>query len=126
MCGASNVRPEMKVVLAPVGSVIPSNKMVIKKSSIREVDSNGMLCSEEELMLGNDHDGIIEILDNKIKLGTKFSDVNNLNDIVIDINLTPNRGDCASIYGVARDLFATNIGEFKDKYLNFSKNTFDF
>ena len=126
VCGASNVRPEMKVVLAPVGSVIPSNKMVIKKSSIREVDSNGMLCSEEELMLGNNHDGIIEILDNKIKLDTKFSDVNNLNDIVIDINLTPNRGDCASIYGVARDLFATNIGKFKDKYLNFSKNTFDF
>ncbi len=126
VCGASNVRPGMKVVLAPVDSVIPSNKMVIKKSSIREVDSNGMLCSEQELLLGNDHDGIIEVLDNKIKLGTKFSDVYNLNDIVIDINLTPNRGDCASVYGIVRDLSAKDIGKLKSKYLNFSQNNFEF
>lgn len=126
VCGAPNVRPKMQVVLAPVGSVIPSNKMVIKKSNIREVESNGMLCSEQELLFGNDSDGIIEILDSNIKLGTKFSDLYNLNDVVIDINLTPNRGDCTSIHGIARDLFAKNIGKLKSKYLNFSQHIFEF
>ena len=126
VCGAPNVKSGMKAVLAPVGSIIPSNKMVIKKSNIRGVESNGMLCSEQELLLGDDFDGIIEILDKNATIGAKFSDLYGLSDIIIDINLTPNRGDCASVYGIARDLSAANIGKLKPKYLNFSGNTFDF
>ena len=126
VCGAPNVKSGMKAVLAPVGSIIPSNKMIIKKSNIRGVESNGMLCSEQELLLGDDFDGIIEILEKNAAIGAKFSDLYGLNDTIVDINLTPNRGDCASVYGIARDLYAANIGKLKPKYLNFSKSIFDF
>ena len=126
VCGASNARAGIKVVLAPVDSTIPSNNMVIKASEIRGVKSNGMLCSETELLIGNNSEGIIEILDSNLKPGMNFAGSTGLSDKIIDINLTPNRGDCASICGIARDLAATGIGALKSKFFDFYKNTFVF
>lgn len=116
VCGAPNVKSGMKAVLAPVGSVIPNGDFKISKSKIRGVESCGMLCSEKELGLGEDHSGIIE-LDKNIEIGKNIAEIKNLNDVMVDINITPNRGDCCGVYGIARDLSATGIGrlkEFKD------------
>jgi phenylalanyl-tRNA synthetase beta chain len=112
VCGAPNARAGLKVVLAPVGSVIPTNGMKIKASKIRDIESNGMLCSASELGLGEDSAGIIELQDNA-KLGDKIIDVLQLDDPVFDIAITPNRGDCFGVMGVARDLAAAGMGTFK-------------
>ncbi|MCE2993340.1 MAG: phenylalanine--tRNA ligase subunit beta [Candidatus Jidaibacter sp.] len=112
VCGAANARAGIKVVLAPVGSIIPANQLQIKASKIRGVDSNGMLCSAEELGLADESHGIIELESNAV-VGQKFSEHAGLNDVVIEIALTPNRGDAASVYGVARDLYALGLGELK-------------
>jgi len=112
ICGASNARIGIKVAYAPIGSIIPSNQMLIKKAKIAGVESNGMLCSAKELAIGNEDVGIIEI-DEKFEIGTKISEVFSLNDAIIEINVTPNRGDCLGVYGIARDLSATNIGKIK-------------
>ena len=113
ICGAANARTGLKVAYAPIGSVIPSNQMVIKKAKIAGVESNGMLCSARELSLGNEDAGIIEI-DEKWEIGSKITEVYALNDAVIEINVTPNRGDCLGICGIARDLAATEIGTLKN------------
>ncbi len=122
VCGASNVYEGMKTVLAPIGSLIPSNGLRIKKTLIRGVESNGMLCSAEELSLPKgllklkeNDDGIIELpLDAPV--GERFAIYSNLNDALLEINLTYNRRqDCASVFGIARDLAAANAGEL---YLN--------
>ncbi len=110
VCGASNARAGLKVVLAPVGAKIPSNGIEIKLSKIRGVESNGMLCSVEELCLNEEGEGIIE-LPVEARVGQSFSEFANLNDVILDIGLTPNRGDAASVYGIARDLAATGVGE---------------
>ncbi|MFT6332773.1 MAG: phenylalanyl-tRNA synthetase beta chain [Lentimonas sp.] len=112
VCGAKNARKDLKVALAPIGSTIPTNKMVIKKAKIAGTESLGMLCSAGELGIGEDSDGIIEI-DDKFEIGTKISDVFNINKVVIEINVTPNRGDCLGAFGVARDLAAAGIGTLK-------------
>ncbi|MFN8912587.1 MAG: YtpR family tRNA-binding protein, partial [Alphaproteobacteria bacterium] len=112
VCGAANARAGIKVVLAPVGAIIPANQLQIKASKIRGVDSNGMLCSAEELGLADESHGIIELESNAVA-GQKFSEHAGLNDVVIEIALTPNRGDAASVYGVARDLYALGLGELK-------------
>ncbi|NBV06120.1 MAG: phenylalanine--tRNA ligase subunit beta [Proteobacteria bacterium] len=113
ICGAVNARAGLKVAYAPIGSIIPANQMVIKKAKIAGVESNGMLCSAQELSLGNEDSGIIEI-DEKWAIGTKIAEVFALNDAVIEINVTPNRGDCLGIYGIARDLAASGIGKLKN------------
>ena len=113
ICGAANARNGIKVAYAPIGSVIPANQMVIKKAKIAGVESNGMLCSARELSLGNEDSGIIEI-DEKWAVGTRITEVFALNDAVIEINVTPNRGDCLGIYGIARDLAASGIGKLKN------------
>jgi phenylalanyl-tRNA synthetase beta chain len=87
--------------------------MVIKKAKIAGVESSGMLCSARELGLGNEDSGIIEI-DEKWHVGTKITEVFSLNDAVIEINVTPNRGDCLGVYGIARDLSASGIGKLKN------------
>ncbi|MFT3810655.1 MAG: phenylalanine--tRNA ligase subunit beta [Micropepsaceae bacterium] len=109
VCGAPNARAGIKVVFAPVGSVIPASGLELKAGAIRGVVSNGMLCSARELKLGEDHDGIIE-LPADAPVGAKLSDVLGLGDPVIDIAITPNRGDCNGVAGVARDLAAAGIG----------------
>ncbi len=112
ICGAPNARTGLKVAYAPIGSVIPSNQLIIKKAKIAGVESNGMLCSARELGIGNEDSGIIEV-DEEIEIGTKITDLFNLNDAVIEINVTPNRGDCLGIYGIASDLAAKGLGTLK-------------
>jgi phenylalanyl-tRNA synthetase beta chain len=110
VCGAPNARQGMKGIFAPDGSFIPGTGITLKKGVIRGQESNGMMVSEREMGLSEDHDGIIEV-DQKYPLGTPFSEVYGLNDIVIDIAVTPNRADCAGIHGVARDLAAAGMGK---------------
>lgn len=112
ICGAANARAGIKVAYAPIGAVIPNGGLVIKKAKIAGVESNGMLCSGRELNLDEDGDGIIEI-DEKHAIGTKIADIYGLNEAVIEINVTPNRGDCLGIYGIAQDLAASGIGSLK-------------
>ncbi len=109
VCGAPNVKNGMKAVLAPVGSIIPLNNMKIKKSKIRGVESQGMLCSANELCLGSESDGIINIIDDR-----NIGEVYYQGSPVFDISVTPNRGDCLSVQGIARDLYAYGLGELKD------------
>ena len=99
--------------------------MVIKKAKIAGVESNGMLCSARELSLGNEDSGIIEI-DEKWEIGSKITEVYALNDAVIEINVTPNRGDCLGIYGIARDLAATGIGTLKNLEIKKISSQFSF
>ena len=113
VCGAPNARAGIKVVLAPEGTVIPLNGMIIKKSKIREVESYGMLCSAAELMIDGDEGGIIE-LDPTSPVGESFVKILGLDDQVIEISITPNRGDCLGVYGIARELAAAGLGTLKN------------
>jgi len=111
VCGAENARTGIKVVLATVGVNIPNGDFKIKKSKIRGVESNGMMCSQAELGLGDDHSGIIE-LDETAEVGKSFADIVG-GDIYIEIAITPNRGDCLGVRGIARDLAAAGCGTLK-------------
>lgn len=111
VCGAPNARAGMKGVLGLPGAVVPANGMVLKKSAIRGVESNGMMCSVRELELGEDHDGIIELPDNA-PVGTSFADYHGA-DPVIEVAVTPNRPDCMGVHGIARDLAAKGVGTLK-------------
>jgi phenylalanyl-tRNA synthetase beta chain len=95
----------VSVVFAPVGATIPASGLVLKAGEIRGVPSLGMLCSARELGLGEDHDGIIELADDA-PVGTGFAEWAGLDEPVIEIAVTPNRGDALSVRGVARDLAA--------------------
>ena len=112
VCGAPNARTGLKGVFAADGSYIPGTGITLKKSEIRGVVSNGMLLSERELGLSDDHDGIIE-LPGDAPIGAPAVSFLGLDDVVIDIDVTPNRGDCLGIRGIARDLAATGIGTLK-------------
>ena len=117
VCGAKNAKKGLLTVLAPVGTKIypgTNDEFVIKRSRIRGEESFGMLCSEEELGLSDSSEGIIE-LSSKINVGQKFSDYLDDEHICIEIAITPNRVDCASVYGVARDLAASGFGNLKKK-----------
>lgn len=113
VCGAPNARAGISVVLAPIGAVIPTNGLVIKKSAIRGVESNGMLCSAEELGLGTDGEGIVE-LQGEPKPGTAAASALGFDDALIEIAITPNRADCLGVRGIARDLAAKGLGKLKD------------
>jgi phenylalanyl-tRNA synthetase beta chain len=123
VCGAPNARAGIKVILAPIGVEIPTNGLKIKESKIRNVKSFGMLCSAKELDLGVESDGIME-LDNNLTVGIQFSKAYGLNEILIDISITPNRGDCLGIYGIARDLAAAGYGKLIPLNSNSVKGTF--
>ena len=112
VCGGPNARAGINVVLASPGTEIPSNGMVIKKSKVRDVESLGMLCSASELGLGEDNGGIIELPDSA-EIGGNVAQALNLNDPMIDIDITPNRPDCLGIRGIARDLAAAGLGTLK-------------
>ncbi len=112
VCGAPNARTGMMAIFAPSGAYVPGTDMVLKKGNIRGQESNGMLVSEREMGLSEEHDGIIE-LDKDVKIGTPFTEIYGLNDPVIDIALTPNRADCAGVRGIARDLAAAGMGKLK-------------
>jgi phenylalanyl-tRNA synthetase beta chain len=112
VCGAPNARAGLRTAFAAVGSVIPATGDVLKAGAIRGVVSNGMLCSARELGLGQDHDGILELPSDALA-GAPIAPLLGLDDPVIEINLTPNRADCAGIRGVARDLAAAGLGTLK-------------
>jgi phenylalanyl-tRNA synthetase beta chain len=109
VCGAPNARAGIKVVLARPGDTIPTSGIKLKHSEIRGEASEGMMCSAQELGLGDDHDGIIELPEDA-PVGGSFVDYQGLNDPVFDIEITPNRGDALGAYGLARDLAATGVG----------------
>lgn len=111
VCGAPNARAGMKGVLGLPGATVPANGMVLRKSAIRGVESNGMMCSTRELELGDDHDGIIE-LPADAPVGTDFATYHG-SDPVIEVAVTPNRPDCMGVYGIARDLAAKGLGTLK-------------
>ena len=113
VCGAPNVIKGMKVVYAPPGSVIPVNQMKLKVAKIRGIESSGMLCSEYELGISDQHEGIIHMPDNS-KVGCLYIDQMNLNNVMIEIGITPNRQDCLGVYGIARDLAAAGLGNLKE------------
>jgi phenylalanyl-tRNA synthetase beta chain len=112
VCGAPNARAGLKTAFAAPGSVIPATGDVLKIGAIRGVTSNGMLCSTRELKLGEDHDGIMELPADAVP-GQAIGPLLGLDDPVIEINLTPNRADCAGVRGVARDLAAAGLGTLK-------------
>ncbi|MBV9704612.1 MAG: phenylalanine--tRNA ligase subunit beta [Methylobacteriaceae bacterium] len=109
VCGAPNARAGMKGVFSPPGTFIPGKNLVLGKGIIRGIESNGMLCSPAELELSDDHDGIIDLPDSA-PVGARYIDYAGLGDPVIEVGLTPNRGDAASVWGIARDLAAAGIG----------------
>ncbi|HEY5347798.1 MAG TPA: phenylalanine--tRNA ligase subunit beta, partial [Rhizomicrobium sp.] len=112
VCGAPNARAGIKVVLARPGTVIPASGEALKTGTIRGVESRGMLCSGRELLLSEESDGIIELPQDAI-IGGGVAAVLGLTDPVIDVSITPNRGDAASVYGIARDLAAAGLGKLK-------------
>jgi phenylalanyl-tRNA synthetase beta chain len=114
VCGAPNARAGMKGVFSAPGTFIPGKNITLTVGTIRGVESHGMLCSAAELMISDDHEGIIE-LPADAPVGRSYADWAGVSDPVIEINLTPNRPDCTGVAGIARDLGAASIGTFKDR-----------
>ena len=120
VCGAKNAKEGLTTIYAPVGSTIPASGMKLKKAKIRGIESSGMLCSEKELNLGDDSEGITELSD-QISPGTSISKALDINDTYVEIAITPNRPDCLGIRGIARDLAAAGLGELiKEKQIKIS------
>ena len=113
VCGAPNAREGLDRSLRAPGTYIPGSDFTLGIAKIRGVESRGMLCSERELQLSAEHDGIIE-LPPETKIGSPAAAALGLTDPVIDVAITPNRGDCTSVYGIARDLAAAGLGALKD------------
>ena len=122
VCGAPNVRQGLIGVFAPVGTLIPCYNEVLKVGKIRGVESFGMLCSEKELGIGEDHSGIIE-LPQDTQVGVPAADVLPI-DPVFDISITPNRAECLGVRGVARDLAAAGLGKLKPLEIRKISGTF--
>ncbi|QIE55728.1 phenylalanine--tRNA ligase subunit beta [Pikeienuella piscinae] len=112
VCGAPNARTGLVGVFAAPGTHIPGTGVDLKPGVIRGVASNGMLCSERELMISDEHDGIIE-LPETAPLGARYIDYAGLDDPVIEIAVTPNRPDALGVAGIARDLGARGLGAVK-------------
>ncbi|MEM1398733.1 MAG: phenylalanine--tRNA ligase subunit beta [Pseudomonadota bacterium] len=123
ICGATNARAGIKAVFAPAGSHVPGTGVDLKKGKIRGVDSNGMICSEREMGLSDDHEGIIELPDDA-PVGAPVAPLLGVDDAVIDIELTPDRGDCAGVLGIARDLAAGGLGTLKFAKADVTKGSF--
>ncbi len=123
ICGAPNARTGIKVVFAKPGVTIPASGDVLKVGAIRGVESRGMMCSERELLISDEHDGIIE-LSPEAEIGTGAAEALGLNDPVIDVAITPNRGDCTSVHGIARDLAAAGLGRLKSGPVHAVPGTF--
>jgi len=114
VCGAPNAKAGMLGVFAPPGAYIPGIDLTLSKTKIRGVESSGMLCSERELQLSDEHEGIIE-LPKKFagRIGEPYAEAAGLDDPMIHIAITPNRPDCLGVRGVARDLAAAGLGKLK-------------
>ena len=118
VCGAPNAKKDLLTIYAPPGAIIPKNKMKLSVSKIRGVTSYGMLCSESELKLSNESEGITELPSKKYnnQIGKKY--FKNNSSKVIDLSITPNRADCLGVRGVARDLAAAGAGKLKKYHQN--------
>ena len=124
VCGAPNARAGLVGVFGGPGTYVPGSDFTLKKAAIRGVESNGMMCSARELMLGEDHDGIIE-LPADAPVGTSFADYAGLDDAVFDVAITPNRQDCMGVRGIARDLAAAGLGTLKPLDVPVIEGSFD-
>lgn len=111
VCGAPNARAGMKGILARPGDYVPAFGDKLKAGKIRGIESFGMMCAEDELGVGPDHTGIIECPEDAV-VGASITTVYP-SDPVFDVSITPNRGDCMSVYGIARDLAAAGLGTLK-------------
>jgi phenylalanyl-tRNA synthetase beta chain len=112
VCGAPNARAGLVGVFGPPGAYVPGSDLTLKIATIRGVESRGMMCSVRELQLGEEHDGIIE-LPAEAPVGATFAQWAKLDDVVFDVNVTPNRQDCMGVRGIARDLAAAGLGSLK-------------
>ena len=112
VCGAPNARQGLVGVFGPPGTYVPGPAFTLKPAKIRDVESFGMMCSYRELMLGEDHDGIIDLPEDA-PIGTSFADYAGLDDPVIEVSVTPNKQDCMGVRGIARDLAASGIGTLR-------------
>ncbi len=121
VCGAPNARTGLIGVFAAPGVYIPGTDFTLGKAKIRGVESMGMLCSERELQLSNEHAGIIELPESAGEhIGERYVDVMGVGDPVFDVSITPNRPDCLGIRGIARDLAALGLGKLKKEDEGFS------
>ena len=109
VCGAPNAREGLVTIYAPPGAVIPKTNFELKVAKIRGVESKGMLCSESELNLSNESEGIIELSNKEKEIGKSYFKINSQK--AIDISVTPNRADCLGVRGIARDLSSAGIGK---------------
>ena len=113
VCGAPNARGGMKAVFGPPGTYIPGKKITLSVGNIRGVESRGMLISGAEILVSDDHSGIIELPEDA-PVGGSYAQYARLDDPMIEINLTPNRPDCTGINGIARDLAAADAGTYHE------------
>ncbi|EJF85487.1 phenylalanine--tRNA ligase subunit beta [Bartonella rattimassiliensis] len=124
VCGAPNAREGLVGVLALPGTYVPGLDVTLSVGKIRGIESFGMMCSQAELELSSEHDGIIELPEDS-PIGGLFAAYAGLDDPIIDIGLTPNRSDCTGVRGIARDLAATGIGQLKELSLPKFEASFD-
>ncbi len=108
VCGANNAREGLVTIYAPPGTVIPKTKFELKVAKIRGIESRGMLCSESELNLSNESNGIIDLKNKEQDIGKSY--FKSKSEKVIDISITPNRADCLGVRGIARDLASSGLG----------------
>ena len=109
VCGAPNAREGLITIYAPPGAVIPKTNFELKVAKIRGIESKGMLCSESELNLSDESDGIVELKNKEKEVGKSY--FKNKSEKAIDISITPNRADCLGIRGIARDLSSAGVGK---------------
>ncbi|MEP3247793.1 MAG: phenylalanine--tRNA ligase subunit beta [Sneathiella sp.] len=124
VCGAPNARTGMKGVFAPSGVYVPGTDLLLKPSKIRGVESNGMLVSEREMGVSEEHDGIIELPEDT-ELGAQYAVLAGLDDPIVEIAITPNHQDALGVYGIARDLAASGFGTLKAQDTSAVEGQFD-
>ncbi len=123
VCGAPNARNGLVTIYAPPGSIIPKTKFKLKVVKIRGVESSGMLCSENELNISSESEGIVELKNKEKEIGKSFFKSNS--EKSIDVSITPNRPDCLGVKGIARDLASSGLGKLISKNKKIFKQNFN-